>query len=148
MKTSKKGIDLIKSFEGFRAKPYICAGGKWTIGYGHTAGVTSVSPSITKANAEELLRDDLEYFEQQVNRLVKVPLTQPQFDALVSFTYNVGVSNFMNSTLRYLLNHGVFSKAANAFLRWCYANGKKLPGLERRRQAERSLFLETSDDTE
>ena len=96
--------------------------------------------TITKERAEELLRDDVKRFEGQVLRLVKVPLTQGQFDALVSFTYNLGAGNLSNSTLLRLLNVGDYSGAAAQFDRWVYASGKRLSGLVKRRAAERALF--------
>lgn len=139
MNTSQKGLDLIKSFEGLRLSAYKCPAGVWTIGYGTTAGVKP-GQSITKERAEELLRDDVKRFEDQVLRLVKVPLTQGQFDALVSFTYNLGAANLGNSTLLRLLNAGDYKGAAAQFDRWTKAGGKELPGLVKRRAAERALF--------
>ncbi len=139
MHTSQKGLDLIKSFEGLRLSAYKCPAGVWTIGYGTTAGVKP-GQSITKERAEELLRDDVKRFEDQVLRLVKVPLTQGQFDALVSFTYNLGAANLGNSTLLRLLNAGDYKGAAAQFDRWTKAGGKELPGLVKRRAAERALF--------
>lgn len=139
MHTSQKGLDLIKSFEGLRLSAYKCPAGVWTIGYGTTAGVKP-GQSITKERAEELLRDDVKRFEDQVLRLVKVPLTQGQLDALVSFTYNLGAANLGNSTLLRLLNAGDYKGAAAQFDRWTKAGGKELPGLVKRRAAERALF--------
>lgn len=139
MHISQKGLDLIKSFEGLRLSAYKCPAGVWTIGYGTTAGVKP-GQSITKERAEELLRDDVKRFEDQVLRLVKVPLTQGQFDALVSFTYNLGAANLGNSTLLRLLNAGDYKGAAAQFDRWTKAGGKELPGLVKRRAAERALF--------
>lgn len=139
MQTSQKGLDLIKSFEGLRLSAYKCPADVWTIGYGTTAGVKE-GQIITKERAEELLRDDVKRFEDQVLRLVKVPLTQGQLDALVSFTYNLGAANLGNSTLLRLLNAGDYKGAAAQFGRWTKAGGKELPGLVKRRAAERSLF--------
>ncbi len=139
MHTSQKGLDLIKSFEGLRLSAYKCPADVWTIGYGTTAGVKP-GQTITKERAEELLRDDVKRFEGQVLRLVKVPLTQGQFDALVSFTYNLGAANLGNSTLLRLLNAGDYKGAAAQFDRWTKAGGKELPGLVKRRAAERALF--------
>lgn len=139
MNTSQKGLDLIKSFEGLRLSAYKCPAGVWTIGYGTTAGVKE-GQVITKERADELLRDDVKRFEDQVLRLVKVPLTQGQLDALVSFTYNLGAANLGNSTLLRLLNAGDYKGAAAQFDRWTKAGGKELPGLVKRRAAERALF--------
>lgn len=139
MHTSQKGLDLIKSFEGLRLSAYKCPADVWTIGYGTTAGVKP-GQTITKERAEELLRDDVKRFEDQVLRLVKVPLTQGQLDALVSFTYNLGAANLGNSTLLRLLNAGDYKGAGAQFERWNKAGGKVLAGLVRRRAAERALF--------
>ncbi|WP_313284644.1 lysozyme [Stutzerimonas kunmingensis] len=139
MHTSQKGLDLIKSFEGLRLSAYKCPADVWTIGYGTTAGVKP-GQNITKERAEELLREDVKRFEAQVLRLVKVPLTQGQHDALVSFVYNLGAGNLSNSTLLRLLNAGDYAGAAAQFDRWNKAGGKVLAGLARRRAAERALF--------
>lgn len=142
MKTSSDGIELVKLSEGFRALPYLCPGGKPTIGYGHTAGVTMAHQPITEGQGEALLRDDLAAFEAGVARLVKVPLTQGQFDALVSFSFNVGLGALRRSTLLYKLNLGLYDQAAEQFLRWNKASGKPLRGLTLRRQSERNMFLQ------
>ena len=139
MHTSQKGLDLIKSFEGLRLSAYKDVVGVVTIGYGTTSGV-KMGDTITKERAEDLLRADVKRFEDQVLRLVKVPLTQGQFDALVSFTYNLGAANLGNSTLLRLLNAGDYKGAAAQFDRWTKAGGKELPGLVKRRAAERALF--------
>lgn len=139
MHTSQKGLDLIKSFEGLRLSAYKDVVGVVTIGYGTTAGV-KMGDTITKECAEELLREDVKRFEAQVLRLVKVPLTQGQHDALVSFVYNLGAGNLSNSTLLRLLNAGDYAGAAAQFDRWNKAGGKTLAGLVRRRAAERALF--------
>jgi len=139
MHTSQKGLDLIKSFEGLRLSAYKDVVGVVTIGYGTTSGV-KMGDTITKERAEELLREDVKRFEGQVLRLVKVPLTQGQLDALVSFTYNLGAGNLGNSTLLRLLNAGDYAGAAAQFDRWNKAGGKVLAGLVRRRAAERALF--------
>ena len=97
MKTSNKGIDLIKKYEGFRAKAYKCPADKWTIGYGHTLNVKSTDV-IDKAQAEVFLRQDVEFAEKEVNRH-NLNINQNQFDALVSFVFNLGVGNFARSTL-------------------------------------------------
>lgn len=142
MKTSKSGIELIKRHEGLRLNAYMCPGNVLTIGYGHTK---SVYPNqvITAETAEELLKKDLLRFEKAVSRYVEVPLTQNQFDALVSFAFNVGVSAFRNSTLLKLLNQGSYKSASIQFGRWVMAGTTKLPGLVRRREEEKRLFLES-----
>lgn len=139
MHISETGLALIRQFEGLRLSAYRCPAGIPTIGYGTTAGV-KMGDTITKERAEELLREDVKRFEAQVLRLVKVPLTQGQFDALVSFVYNLGAGNLSNSTLLRLLNAGDYKGAAAQFDRWVYASGKKLSGLVKRRAAERALF--------
>lgn len=139
MHTSQKGLDLIKSFEGLRLSAYKCPADVWTIGYGTTAGVKP-GQTITKERAEELLREDLKRFEGYVDRLVKVPLTQGQYDALVSFVYNLGPDALEKSTLLDQLNLGDYDSAAEQFGRWVKAGGKTLAGLVRRRAAERALF--------
>ena len=144
MKTSPKGIALFKSAEGLRLKTYPdpgTGGLPWTIGYGSTSGVTR-NMVITEAQAEQMLAADLVRFERIVERAVRVPVTQGQFDALVSFTYNVGEGNFTKSTLLRKLNAGDAAGAAEQFTRWVNAGGKVLPGLVKRRVAERALFLE------
>lgn len=139
MKTSNRGLALIREFEGLRLTAYQDAVGVWTIGYGTTRGVEK-GQRITEAQAEELLREDVARFEPEVLRLVKVPLSQPQFDALVSFTYNLGSKNLGSSTLLRVLNAGDYKGAAGQFERWNKAGGKVLAGLTRRRSAERKLF--------
>lgn len=140
MHTSQKGIDLIKDFEGFVSDAYLCPAGVWTIGYGHTGDVEK-GMSITQHQAEAVLTVDLERFERAVNRLVDVHLTQGQFDALVSFTFNLGEGNLAKSTLLRKLNEGDYAGAAEEFPKWKRAGGRVLPGLVKRRAAEQRLFL-------
>ena len=140
MKTSPKGIALIKEFEGLRLKAYQCPGGVWTIGYGHTAGVKP-GMVITKAQAEEYLKADLIAFERYLNGL-GLALNQNQFDALVSFIYNVGTGNFSSSTLlRKVRVTPQDNSIMDEFLRWVYSKGRVLPGLQRRRLAEMKLYF-------
>ena len=139
MQISKAGLDLIKQFEGLYLNAYRCPAGVPTIGYGHTAGV-AMGQTITQQQADDFLRRDVRQFERAVSRLVHVPLTQGQFDALVSFTYNLSAANLGNSTLLRLLNAGDYKGAAAQFDRWTKAGGKELPGLVKRRAAERALF--------
>ena len=140
MNTSPKGISLIKEFEGLRLKAYKCPGGVWTIGYGHTAGVKP-GIVITKTQAEEYLKADLIAFERYLNGL-GLALNQNQFDALVSFIYNVGTGNFSNSTLlRKVRANPQENSIMDEFLRWVYSKGRVLPGLQRRRLAEMKLYF-------
>ncbi|MEZ5691469.1 MAG: lysozyme [Rickettsiales bacterium] len=143
MKTSKNGIELIKRFEGFSAEPYYCPAGKLTIGYGHVMsgkereGLLTISKEI----AENLLKKDIEIAEKTIARLVKIEITQGQFDALVSFIYNIGNQAFEKSTLLRILNDGETELAAGEFKRWVYSKGKRLRGLVKRREAEKLLFF-------
>jgi lysozyme len=139
MKTSSAGLELIKTFEGLKLNAYLCPANVWTIGYGTTRGVKA-GQAVSAVKAEELLREDVREFERGVTEAVKVPLAQHQFDALVAFTYNVGLGAFRTSTLLRLLNKGEYSQAAGQFARWNKAGGKVLAGLTRRREAERQLF--------
>ena len=141
MKTSENGINLIKNFEGCKLTAYLCPAYVWTIGYGHTGSDVASGMVITKEKAEELLKQDLIVHENNVNRLVKVPITQNQFDALVSFEYNVGYAAFASSTMLKMINKGDFKGASKQFDLWVYANHKVLLGLVRRRNAEKELFL-------
>ena len=140
MKTSPKGIALIKEFEGLRLKAYKCPGGVWTIGYGHTAGVRP-EMVITEAQAEDFLREDLFSCENAVNNQ-KLSINQNQFDALISFIYNVGTGNFSRSTLlRKVRANPQDNPIMDEFLRWVYSKGRVLPGLQRRRLAEMKLYF-------
>ena len=140
MNTSRNGIELIKRFEGCRLETYICPAGVFTIGYGHTGADVKSGLKITQEEAEILLKNDLKAFEKEVQRIIKKELTQNQFDALVSFAYNLGLESLRKSTLAKLINQGKIKEAANQFERWVYANGVKLNGLIRRRKAEKELF--------
>lgn len=145
MQTSEKGIALIKQFEGCKLTAYQDSVGVWTIGYGWTQPVDGkpvrAGMTIKQETAERLLKTGLVSYESDVSRLVKVGLTQGQFDALVSFTYNLGARSLSTSTLLRKLNAGDYVGAADEFLRWNKAGGKVLNGLTRRREAERALFL-------
>ena len=146
MKISEKGLNLIKEFEGLRLKPYKDAVGIPTIGYGNTyyedgRKVSLSDPAITEERATALLKMVVKRYEDAINRYVQVPITQNQFDALVSFAYNIGNENVRKSTLMKLLNRKQYTEAADQLLRWNKAGGKTLKGLTRRRQAERVLFL-------
>ena len=139
MKISEHGLDLIKHFEGLRLQAYQCSAGVWTIGYGHTSGVRP-GDILDEAKAGILLRQDVAASESTVMHFVTVALNQHQFDALVSFVFNLGSGNFAASTLLKKLNAGDYSGAADEFMHWIYVKGTRVCGLIRRRQAEYSLF--------
>lgn len=156
MKVSAKCIQQIKLDEGVRSKPYQCPALLWTVGVGHVIDPTHAR--VPMANRKELpippgwdrvlsaeeiddiLRKDLARFESGVLRLIKVPMTQGQFDGLVSFSFNVGLGNLQNSTLRMKLNRGDYEGAAEQFLVWTKAGGRVLPGLVKRRTHEKEMF--------
>ena len=142
MKTGIKGIELIKHFEGCELEAYKCAAGVWTIGYGHIKGVTSDSV-ITQEQAEQMLVEELNEYEGYINNMVTTPLSQNQFDALVSWVYNLGGGNLKASTLLKVVNSGDFNGVPEQIMRWNKAGGKVLEGLTRRRQAEADLFSVT-----
>lgn len=139
MRTGRNGVELIRHFEGCRFDAYLCPAGVWTIGYGHTADVKE-GDSIDQEAAEAFLIEDLETFEQAVTRLVEVPLTQQQFDALVSWTFNLGAGNLAESTLLKKLNNYQYAEVPEQMMRWVRAGGQVLEGLVRRRAAEAALF--------
>lgn len=140
MRISKNGLDLIKSFEGLRLSTYKCSAGVDTIGYGSTGKHVKPGLTITEGEAEALLRRDVYRFEDAVNKLVRVEINQDQFDALVSISYNIGVTAISRSTLMKKVNAMEFDSAKLEFARWAKANGKTMPGLARRRSAEARLF--------
>ena len=155
MKISQKGIQLIEEFEGCRLTAYYDSVGVLTIGYGHTNNTASASEypvypgeHITMAQAQTILQADLVTYENAVNSAVKVPLTQGEFDALVSFTYNLGIGTLDNSDLLAYLNKGNYQAAANCFTEYVYAGGEVLPGLVRRREAEKALFLSGGEESQ
>jgi lysozyme len=167
VKLSKAGEDLMHKFEGFRNKPYLCPAHIWTIGYGHVLYQEQIrlpmvrvegkeTPMIrremplkaednrafTKTEIDELFRTDVGTFERGVLRLVPgVVGRQGAFDALVSISFNFGLGNLQRSTIRMRANRGDWEGAAEAFMVWTKGGGKVLPGLVRRREAERTLFL-------
>ena len=140
MKTSEAGIALIKEFEGCKLAAYLDSVGVPTIGVGHTAGVR-IGDTCTDEEADEWLRHDIGTAERCVANSVKVELTQGQFDALVSFAFNLGCRALGNATLLRKLNAGDDVGASAEFARWSHAGGVQLDGLVRRREAERELFL-------
>ena len=139
MQTSQRGIDLIKRFEGLRLRAYDDGVGIPTIGYGHTKSV-ALGMTITEEQAVQFLREDLHSAERDIDRLVTVHLCQHQFDALGSLVFNIGGTAFRDSTLLRKLNAGDYASAAVQFDRWVHGGGKILPGLVKRRAAERAMF--------
>lgn len=134
---SHNGLALIKQFEGFMAEPYLCPGGYWTIGYGHVIKNPKDYPySLTRDEALELLAQDVAVAERAVVRLIRVPLTNSQFDALVSFTFNLGAGALQRSTLRRKVNREEHADVPAEFHKWVWAGGKRLNGLVKRRKAE------------
>ena len=147
MNTSEKGLALIKYFEGVRAKPYKCPAGYWTVGVGHLITRSAELPDSWNRELEpneidEILKKDLVKFENGVLRLLhpKQP-TQFEFDALVSFSFNLGLGCFQRSTVRSAFKRGDKKRAGEVLLKYCYAGGRKLKGLIRRRIAEHALLM-------
>lgn len=143
MLPSQAAIDLVKRSEGLRLSAYRDVGGLPTIGYGHTSGV-QMGQTITQKHADQLLADDLDIAGVHVEQLVKVPLSQGQFDALVDFVFNLGFARLRDSTLLRVLNKGDYQAAAQQFRFWVMAAGKVMPGLVTRRAAEAALFISDS----
>ena len=139
MKCSQEGLALIKKFEGCRLKAYRCSANVLTIGYGHTGGVKE-DDTISQPEADELLEKDIAKFEEYVSDNVIVELKQNQFDALVAWTFNLGVGNLRNSTMLKKLNEADYDSIPFEMRRWNKAGGKPLDGLIRRRKAEGLLF--------
>ena len=140
MKMSKKGIELIKKYEGLRLTAYKCPAGVWTIGYGHTKGVKE-GQKITNSQAEELLKEDLRVFENGVNKW-NLQINQYQFDALVYFAFNLGLKKKKKSTLLKKVQANPQDKTIkDEFLKWVNAGGRKLEGLVRRRNEEAEMYF-------
>jgi lysozyme len=145
MQLSAEGLDLIKKSEGFRDRVYLDVAGFPTIGYGHLIKPHESFPNgITEAQAAAILSTDVQEAEQSVARLVKVALTQGQFDALVDFCFNLGAARLASSTLLRELNVGDYQAAARQFLVWDHAGGAVVAGLEARREAELKLWTRPS----
>ena len=147
MKLSQKGVDFIKSHEALRLKAYQDSKGKWTIGWGHTKGVKP-GDEITRAQAEQFIRDDFEWVERTLNAdLVtgrdKPLVTQNEFDALCSLVFNIGSDAYLESTVRRKIKQGDKMAAARAFKLWVYSNHKFIQGLANRRADEVRLFLQS-----
>ena len=157
MKVSPKAVAMIKHHEGVRQKPYRCPAKLWTVGVGHVLYPEQAKLPIDQRDAfnikiedfrvfsmeevDAILRADLDRFERGVERYITAPLTQGMFDALVSFSFNVGLGTLQRSTLRQKLNRGDKEGAAEELLKYCMAGGKILKGLQTRRLDERALFL-------
>ena len=151
MKISQAGIDLIKRFEGCSLTPYLCPAGYWTVGYGHVIGIGKTKPEkqlYTQEEVDDLLRADLARFERGVLRYCTVPLTQSQFDALVSFSLNLGLGTLQRSTLRQKILRQDGEAASKELLKYDKVNGRPLKGLTRRRQAEYRLFTQIDPITD
>jgi lysozyme len=157
VKTSAKTIGMIKHHEGVRVRPYRCPALLWTVGVGHVIDPAHISVkfderknlpipqgwdrTLSMAEVDDILAKDLARFERGVVRLCPTGLTQPRFDALVSFAFNVGLGNLQRSSIRMRHNRGDYEGAAEAFMMWTKAAGKVLPGLVKRRTDERNLYL-------
>jgi len=146
MKTGAAGLEVIKSFEGWSATPYLCPADIPTIGYGSTWGmngkrITMKHRAITKPEGDDLVRRELGHIERAIDVLITASLNQNQYDALVSFAYNLGTGNLQASTLRRKINLEDYDGAADEFPKWRKAGGRVLPGLVRRRAVERELFV-------
>lgn len=142
MQLSEQGRGLIARFEGFSPMPYRCPAGVLTVGFGHVVreGERWEHP-LSHAQAEQVLAQDVQAAERAVACYIHVPLEQSQFDALVSFTFNVGAAALQRSTLRAVVNRGEHAEAPQQFLRWIYAKGRPLKGLVARREAEAALYI-------
>ena len=147
MKVSQRAITLIKHHEGVRNRPYRCAAGLWTVGVGHLIGDGKSLPAdwnrtFTQEEIDALLKRDLSRFELGIHKMLpNVPLRQHEFDALVSFCFNLGLGCFQRSTIRQALLRGDKEAAMESLVKYCKAGGKILKGLQNRRLDERQLFL-------
>lgn len=148
MQVNSDGIEFIKQLEGFRALPYQCSAGKWTIGYGHTEGVTKDTKEVNLIDAENLLLEDIEEVEETLNHCVALELSQNEFNALASLVFNIGKTKFLYSTLIRKLNAHDKLGASKEFLKWVYERNPETKepvvskGLKFRREKEQALFLE------
>lgn len=140
MQISDAGLAHIKALEGYREVPYKDAGGVLTVGYGHTGKDVREGVNVSQEQAEALLRADCKTAEDAINKYVHVVLNQHQFDALVSFAYNVGAKAFINSTLLTVVNSGHNDEVSYQLMRWVFVSGKRNKGLVNRRAAECRLY--------
>ena len=157
MKVSDRCLEMIKHHEGVRVRCYRCPALLWTVGVGHVIDPRHIGVKLDERKnlpipdgwdrvlsldeVNQILANDLVTFERGVLRLCPAGLTQPRFDALVSFSFNVGLGNLQRSTIRMKHNRGEFEEAAESFMQWTKAGGKELPGLVKRRKDERALYL-------
>lgn len=139
-------FDIIKEFEGCKLTGYLDAVGIPTIGWGHTSPSVVVGDTITQEQADNFLIKDVATTSVIIDHCINVPLTQPQYDAVTSFAYNVGPQKFSKSTMLVYINGGETQRAADEFTKWVNAGGKQLKGLVKRRTAERALFLTPVED--
>lgn len=140
--TSQNGVELIKRFEGLRLEKYQDCTGRWTIGYGHLIkNNETFNNALTPREALVLLLNDIHETEREVFQILTSDVNQNQFDALISFTFNIGIKNLTNSTLLALVNQKKYQPAAAQFLRWNLAGGHICNELTQRREAESELFL-------
>lgn len=141
MRISEAGVELVKRWESFAPEIYICPSGEPTIGYGHVVKRGETFSSITEGEATVLLMQDMEWVEETLAETVKVDLSQGQWDALASFVFNIGETQWRRSTLLKKLNKQLFEEAANEFDKWNKADGVVLQGLVNRRKKEKEMFL-------
>lgn len=145
---TKEGLELIQRFEGFSATPYLCPAGYITVGYGHVVkNLDDFRNGISEQEAFTILASDVQAAERAVLRLIIVPLTDGQFDALVSFTFNLGAGALQRSTLRHKINRSEHTDVPAEFMKWVWGGGKKLNGLVRRRAAEAALYRHSPADS-
>jgi len=138
---TEDGLRLIRRFEGFSALPYVCPGGYLTVGYGHVVkNPDAFRQPITEDEATQILAVDIQAAEKAVLRLITVPLTNGQFDALVSFTFNLGAGALQRSTLRRKVNREEHADVPGELMKWVWAGGRKLKGLVKRRAAEVEIY--------
>ncbi|TDS90534.1 lysozyme [Rahnella sp. BIGb0236] len=140
LQVSEEGLKLITDFEGCQLQPYQCSAGVWTSGIGHTAGVKPAQ-AITEHQAAENLLLDIQQTERRIKKCMPVDMPQPVFDAVVSFAFNVGTGAACQSTLAFFINRQQWRNACEQLSRWVFVNGERNRGLERRRNAERSVCL-------
>lgn len=145
MQTNPAGLAILKDSEGCRLQAYLCPAGKWTCGWGQTGPDIGPDTEWTQEQADERLAAALGTFERGVARMLRVPVTGNQFSALVCLAYNIGLGNLLQSTLMRRINAGDVAGAADEFPKWSLANGQRLPGLVRRRERERALFLHSDE---
>jgi lysozyme len=141
MRCNEAGLNIIRKFEGLRLEPYRCPAGIWTIGYGHTKGVTKSSQPLTEEIAERLLIQDAEAIEKDMKWLITKELNANQWSACVSWFFNIGATKIRGSRTPSMLNRGDFMGFADALLTWNKSGGQELDGLTKRRQRVRALFL-------